>query len=147
MALRLHMRSPARYLPGPQQVRGKSTAGRRPGHVPPVECEVFVRGRSSREVARSTGAHHQLGLLAGRPIPPADLTARLASTMGGEQVPDDAVLSAIAHWEPRFSAQGVDPADFARVTGGIERWGDWRGGWSANGNMHAGVAPEAEDRG
>jgi hypothetical protein len=29
---------------------------------------------------------------------------------------DDRVASAIAHWAPRFTANGVTPADFARVT-------------------------------
>ena len=62
-------------------------------------------------------------------------------------MPDDAVLSAIAHWGPRFTAQGVDPSDFARVTGGIERWEDWLSGWSANGDTHAALAREAEERG
>src|ERR1700686_2999515 len=62
-------------------------------------------------------------------------------------MPDDAVLSAIANWGPRFTAQGVDPSDFARVTGGIERWEDWLGSWSANGDTHAALAREAEDRG
>ena len=35
---------------------------------------------------------------------------------------DAQVASAIANWGPRFTAQGVDPGDFARVTAGIERW-------------------------
>jgi dipeptidyl aminopeptidase/acylaminoacyl peptidase len=62
-------------------------------------------------------------------------------------VPDASVTSAIAHWGPRFTAQGVDPGDFARVTAGIERWEDWLGAWSANGDLHAGLAREAEERG
>ena len=33
-------------------------------------------------------------------------------------MPDGQVTSAIANWGPRFTAQGVDPGDFARVTGG-----------------------------
>jgi 2,6-dihydroxypseudooxynicotine hydrolase len=41
----------------------------------------------------------------------------------------------------------VDPNDFARVTGTLERWEDWLGAWSANGDLHAGLAREAEDRG
>jgi dienelactone hydrolase len=62
-------------------------------------------------------------------------------------VPDEQVASAIANWGPRFTAQGVDPADFARVTGGIERWADWLGAWRDNGDLHAGLAREAHDRG
>ena len=41
---------------------------------------------------------------------------------------DAQVSSAIANWGPRFTAQGVDPGDFARVTRGIERWADWLAG-------------------
>jgi len=62
-------------------------------------------------------------------------------------VPDDQVRSAIANWGPRFTAQGVDPNDFARVTAGIERWEDWLGAWCANGDLHAGLAREAQERG
>jgi 2,6-dihydroxypseudooxynicotine hydrolase len=62
-------------------------------------------------------------------------------------VPDSQVTSAIANWGPRFTAQGVDPSDFARVTAGIERWEDWLGAWRANGDLHAGLARDAVDRG
>ena len=62
-------------------------------------------------------------------------------------MPDDQVKSAIANWGPRFTAQGVDPSDFARVTAGIERWADWLGAWRLNGDLHAGLAQEAVDRG
>jgi dipeptidyl aminopeptidase/acylaminoacyl peptidase len=62
-------------------------------------------------------------------------------------VPDDQVRSAIANWGPRFTAQGVDPNDFARVTAGIEHWEDWLGAWRANGDLHAGLAREAQERG
>jgi 2,6-dihydroxypseudooxynicotine hydrolase len=62
-------------------------------------------------------------------------------------VPDDQVRSAIANWGPRFTAQGVDPNDFARVTGGLERWEDWLGAWCANGDAHAALAADAAGRG
>jgi pimeloyl-ACP methyl ester carboxylesterase len=60
---------------------------------------------------------------------------------------DAQVTSAIAHWGPRFTAQGVDPNDFAQVTAGVERWADWLGAWCANGDEHAGLARAAADRG
>ena len=53
---------------------------------------------------------------------------------------DAQVTSAIANWGPRFTAQGVDPNDFARVTAGVERWEDWLGAWCANGDEHAELA-------
>ena len=62
-------------------------------------------------------------------------------------MPDEAVRSAIANWGPRFTAQGVDPSDFTRVTSGVERWEDWLGAWSGNGDTHVELAREAEERG
>jgi 2,6-dihydroxypseudooxynicotine hydrolase len=62
-------------------------------------------------------------------------------------VPDASVTSAIANWGPRFTAQGVDPNDFTRVTAGVERWEDWLDAWCANGDEHASLAREAEDLG
>jgi pimeloyl-ACP methyl ester carboxylesterase len=62
-------------------------------------------------------------------------------------MPDEATRSAVANWGPRFTAQGVDPGDFAQVTDGLERWEDWLDAWSANADLHAELAREAEDRG
>ena len=62
-------------------------------------------------------------------------------------MPDSQVASAIAHWGPRFTAQGVDPGDFTRVTGAVERWEDWLAAWQANGDLHAALARDAADRG
>jgi pimeloyl-ACP methyl ester carboxylesterase len=59
-------------------------------------------------------------------------------------VADARIEAAIAHWAPRFTSQGVDPNDFAAVTGGLERWDEWLPAWTANGNRHAGLAREAE---
>lgn len=60
---------------------------------------------------------------------------------------DADIDAAIAHWAPRFTTQGVDPNDFKRVTGSIDKWSDWLGAWCANGNMHAALAAEAESHG
>jgi 2,6-dihydroxypseudooxynicotine hydrolase len=57
------------------------------------------------------------------------------------------ITSAVANWGPRFTAQGVDPGDFARVTGPLERWADWLDAWCANGDVHARLAREAEEAG
>lgn len=43
---------------------------------------------------------------------------------------DERVASAIAHWAPRFTTNGVTVSDFARVTGRVERWEDWCAAWS-----------------
>jgi len=64
-----------------------------------------------------------------------------------QAVRDERVEAAIAHWAPRFTSQGVDMNDFRAVTGSLERWDDWLPAWVANGDVHAGLAREAEERG
>jgi 2,6-dihydroxypseudooxynicotine hydrolase len=53
---------------------------------------------------------------------------------------DDRVASAIAHWGPRFTMNGVTVSDFQRITGRLEKWDDWCAEWSA-------VAAEHEELG
>jgi 2,6-dihydroxypseudooxynicotine hydrolase len=62
-------------------------------------------------------------------------------------VPDERVAAAIAHWAPRFVANGVDMNDFQTVTGSIETWAEWLPAWRANGDRHAGLAQKAEKAG
>jgi pimeloyl-ACP methyl ester carboxylesterase len=62
-------------------------------------------------------------------------------------VPDAEITSAVANWGPRFTAQGVDPGDFARVTAPLEHWADWLDAWCANGDLHARLAQEAQAAG
>ncbi len=61
---------------------------------------------------------------------------------------DELVASAVAHWGPRFTTNGVTTADFARITAGIERWDDWCRTWTAEGSAHEalGRAALAEGR-
>jgi dipeptidyl aminopeptidase/acylaminoacyl peptidase len=47
---------------------------------------------------------------------------------------------AIEHWGARFVANGVDAADFTRVTSAIASWDEWCGAWS-------GAAAEHEELG
>lgn len=49
---------------------------------------------------------------------------------------DSRVEAAIAHWAPRFIANGVPLADFQEVTAGIQRWDDWCAAWSARAAVH-----------
>jgi fermentation-respiration switch protein FrsA (DUF1100 family) len=52
-------------------------------------------------------------------------------------MPQDArVTSAIAHWAPRFVANGVTLTDFEEVTGSISSWDDWCAAWSARAAVH-----------
>jgi pimeloyl-ACP methyl ester carboxylesterase len=62
-------------------------------------------------------------------------------------MPDAEITSAVANWGPRFTAQGVDPGDFARVTAPLEHWADWLDAWCANGDLHAELARQAEEAG
>src|SRR3954453_10321425 len=56
---------------------------------------------------------------------------------------DERVASAIAHWAPRFTANGVTPADFARVTASIDTWAEWCAAWVAVGEQHEELGREA----
>ena len=62
-------------------------------------------------------------------------------------MPDRRVQAAIDNWAPRFVSQGVDFNDFRRTTSALERWDDWLGAWVENGELHKGLAEEAEAAG
>jgi dipeptidyl aminopeptidase/acylaminoacyl peptidase len=56
---------------------------------------------------------------------------------------DARVDAAIAHWAPRFVANGVPLTDFQEVTAAIERWEDWCSAWSRRASVHEGLGNEA----
>ena len=61
----------------------------------------------------------------------------------------DALLNtAITNWEPRFTANGVDASDYARITASMTTWDDWCAGWSRGAEVHLALAEAAlnEDR-
>lgn len=49
---------------------------------------------------------------------------------------DQLLATAVANWGPRFTANGVDPADYERITHGLERWDDWCDTWSREALVH-----------
>ena len=49
---------------------------------------------------------------------------------------DPRVDTAIAHWAPRFIANGVPLADFQEVTGALADWDDWCTAWSRRASVH-----------
>lgn len=57
------------------------------------------------------------------------------------------MAGAIAHWKPRFTANGVDPSDFETITAGIERWEDWCARWSSAAAAHEALGREALEEG
>jgi dienelactone hydrolase len=56
---------------------------------------------------------------------------------------DARVKSAIAHWAPRFVANGVALADFEEVTVSIASWKDWCRAWSDRAARHELIGREA----
>jgi dipeptidyl aminopeptidase/acylaminoacyl peptidase len=56
---------------------------------------------------------------------------------------DERVASAVSHWAPRFTTNGVAVADFQKVTSSVERWDDWCAAWSAAAQVHEDLGREA----
>lgn len=56
---------------------------------------------------------------------------------------DELVASAVSHWGPRFTVNGVTPADFADVLSGLEHWSDWCAAWVARGAEHEALGRDA----
>ncbi|MDE3083189.1 MAG: alpha/beta fold hydrolase [Acidobacteriota bacterium] len=60
----------------------------------------------------------------------------------------DALLeAAVANWAPRFTANGVDPSDYARITEPLARWDDWCRAWSSGADEHLALGEEALGQG
>src|SRR5215208_4360406 len=59
---------------------------------------------------------------------------------------DPRVRAAIAHWAPRFIANGVDYNDFQATTARVERWEQWSAEWSKTAARHEQLARAAEER-
>jgi 2,6-dihydroxypseudooxynicotine hydrolase len=60
---------------------------------------------------------------------------------------DPRITSAIAHWGPRFVANGVALTDFEEVTRSLKSWDDWCGAWSERAGVHEEMGREALARG
>ena len=58
-------------------------------------------------------------------------------------VSDARVAAAVSHWGPRFTANGVSAADFARITAAISRWEEWCAAWTGAGGEHEALGREA----
>lgn len=61
-------------------------------------------------------------------------------------IADPRVETAIAHWAPRFIAQGIDYNDFVATTRRIVRWEDWCTEWQKTATRHESLARAAEER-
>ena len=60
---------------------------------------------------------------------------------------DELVQKVSRIWAPRFTANGVDPNDFAATTAAIETWDGWLDGWTALADRYEELAVEAAQRG
>ena len=60
---------------------------------------------------------------------------------------DPRVKSAIAHWAPRFVANGVPLTDFEEVTAGVQRWEDWCAAWCERAAIHEALGDAAMAQG
>ena len=60
---------------------------------------------------------------------------------------DPRLASAIAHWGPRFVANGVALTDFEEVTQSLQSWDDWCGAWCERAAVHEAMGREALARG
>jgi 2,6-dihydroxypseudooxynicotine hydrolase len=58
---------------------------------------------------------------------------------------DELVTSAVAHWAPRFTVNGVTVSDFERVTRRVDRWSDWCAAWCDLGAEHEALGRAALD--
>jgi dipeptidyl aminopeptidase/acylaminoacyl peptidase len=62
-------------------------------------------------------------------------------------IQDARVTSAVAHWAPRFVANGVSLTDFQEVTASLASWDDWCDAWSRRASLHEELGREALARG
>jgi 2,6-dihydroxypseudooxynicotine hydrolase len=60
---------------------------------------------------------------------------------------DEIVQKVARIWAPRFTANGVDPNDFAATTSAIDSWEGWLDGWTALADRYEALGVEAEERG
>jgi 2,6-dihydroxypseudooxynicotine hydrolase len=51
--------------------------------------------------------------------------------------------TAISNWEPRFTANGVDASDYARITDPLVNWDDWCAAWCAGAEEQLALGDEA----
>lgn len=56
---------------------------------------------------------------------------------------DALVKSALAHWAPRFVANGVALTDFEEVVGAVVTWNDWCRAWAGKAAVHEALGREA----
>jgi dipeptidyl aminopeptidase/acylaminoacyl peptidase len=56
---------------------------------------------------------------------------------------DDKLATAISHWAPRFTTNGITAGDFDRIVNGIASWDEWCAAWSAVAAEHEQLGRDA----
>jgi dienelactone hydrolase len=72
---------------------------------------------------------------------------RVSATGQTEQVSDERVRAATAHWAPRFIANGTDYVDFLETLSRITSWDDWCREWGVTAVRYETIAERAEAAG
>ncbi|MGH9020693.1 MAG: alpha/beta hydrolase family protein [Acidimicrobiales bacterium] len=57
---------------------------------------------------------------------------------------DTLLATAIANWEPRFTANGVDASDYRRITQSLDSWDAWCDAWCDAAEVHLTIGRSAE---
>jgi len=60
---------------------------------------------------------------------------------------DELLATAIANWEPRFTANGVEASDYTRITKGLQRWDEWCSAWCDGAQEHLTLGEDAVSQG
>src|SRR6202142_103596 len=71
------------------------------------------------------------------------ITISIKYDVRGGNLSDVLLETAVTNWEPRFTANGVDPSDYKRITGPLERWDDWCAAWCAGAEEQLALGDEA----
>jgi 2,6-dihydroxypseudooxynicotine hydrolase len=72
---------------------------------------------------------------------------RVSATSQSDQVTDERVRAATAHWAPRIVANGTDYVDFLATLSRISTWDDWCRQWGVTAAGYEAIAERAEARG
>ena len=71
----------------------------------------------------------------------------MSATSQTDQVTDERVRAATAHWAPRFLANGTDYVDFLATLSRITTWDEWCRQWGVTAAGYEAVAERAEGNG
>jgi len=77
----------------------------------------------------------------------SSVTISIYAVVQGGTMVDELLATAVANWEPRFTANGVDASDYARITSKLNRWDEWCAAWCAGAEEHLQLGQTALSQG